>query len=57
MLSTGVPSLKIDAHVDDVTDLLVEHLGRQPECRNVVTHQTTGNVERLIDDAFVTEGH
>ena len=48
---------QVDAHVDDVTDLLVEHVGRQPECRNVVAHEATRDVECLIDDDFVTQRH
>jgi hypothetical protein len=39
--------LQVRAHVDDVADLLVEHLGGQPERRDVGAHQTARHRELL----------
>jgi hypothetical protein len=33
---------QVDAHVEDVVDLLVEHGGRQPERRDVRAHEAAG---------------
>ena len=38
-LSIGRIQTQIGAHIHDIADFLVEHLGRQPECRDVGSHQ------------------
>ena len=46
---------EVRAHVDDVADLLVEHLRRQPERRNVRAHQAAGRRELLEDHDLVAD--
>ena len=43
------------AHVEDVADFLIEHIGRQTEGRNVVAHQAAGHVVGLKDGAVVSQ--
>ncbi len=51
----AVIQLQIDAHVEDVIDFLVEHLGRQAELRNIGTHEAAGRVELFEHRDLVTE--
>ncbi len=46
---------KVDTHVDDRRDLLVEDLRRQPEGRNVRAHEATGHVVLLEDRHVVAK--
>ena len=46
---------KVDAHVEDVADLLVEDLRRQPELRNIGSHQSAGRLQRLEDRHVVAQ--
>jgi hypothetical protein len=46
---------QVHAHIEDVTDLLVEYVRRQPELRDIRAHQSTGGVERFEDGHFVTQ--
>ena len=48
---------EVDAHVDDGRDLLVEHLGREAEGRDVGPHQPAGLVVLLEDHHVVAERH
>ena len=34
---------QVRAHVDDVADFFIEHIGGKPECRNVGAHQSAGH--------------
>jgi hypothetical protein len=47
---------QIDAHVDNHSDFFVEHVHGKPERRNIGPHQTTGLVQGLVHDNFVTQG-
>ena len=47
----------VHPHVDDHRDLLVEHLGREPEGGDVGAHQATGLVLPLDDHDLVPERH
>ena len=46
-----------DAHVQDVLDLLVQHLGGKPERRNVHPHQSAGAIQLFVNDNVITERH
>ena len=48
---------EVHAHIGDVVDFLVHYRSRQPERRDVGAHQTAGLVQRLVDDALVSQGH
>jgi nucleotide-binding universal stress UspA family protein len=47
--------LQVDAKIEDVADLLVEHSRRQTELRDVGTHESAGRVQRLENRDLVAE--
>jgi hypothetical protein len=53
----GVIELEVHAHVDDLRDLVVEHLGRQPERGDVGAHEPARHGELLEDRDRVTQRH
>ncbi len=53
----GVIEFQVHAHVDDLRDLVVEHLGRQAERGNVGAHQAAGHAVLLEDGDRVAERH
>ena len=48
---------QIDAHVDDVADLLIQHLVGEPERGDVRAHQAAGFLQRLENRHRITERH
>jgi hypothetical protein len=47
----------LDAHVDDVADLLVEDALRKPERRNVDAHQSAGTRQLLENRHLIAKRH
>ena len=51
----AVIQLQIDTHVEDVADLLVEHIRGQPKLRDIGAHQAARRIERLENRHFVAQ--
>ena len=51
----AVVEFQIDAHVQYVADLLIEHLGRQAKARNVGAHQPARCIQSFENRDFITE--
>src|SRR5688572_446300 len=51
----GRAQLELEAQTRDITDLFVEHLGRQAERRYVRAHEAARSIERFEYHAFVSE--
>ena len=47
----------VDTHVENDVDLFIEHACRQPERRNVGSHQPAGLIELLEHHDLVAQGH